>query len=260
MRTSLRKHIIYWILPSAISIACIFIYFFDFFGLSYLIANPINREFGIVENLQLVLLMLIFFVATKGIKNNTNKRARQCFRFLAAACILLFLEEIDYGLHYRDYFTSYDSGAVMMIDYNTEIRNLHNNGKITNVSKMISYATIVGLFVVIPLIPSTTREKYPFYKHLSPSRLIVMTAVCLLIVNNLALYFYRYTEHPNSALNGNISEFEEIMTYYIFLLYIAELAYSHKLSLLFDHYGAGKRRKVAAPVYDQPDAGMQKVF
>lgn len=260
MTVSFKKHLIYWILPSLITIICIFIYFFDIFGLSYLIANPINREFGIIEHLQLLLLMIIFVVATKGVRNNTNKKSRQCFRVVAAACVLLFFEEIDYGLHYRDYFTSYQSevSPVMIIDYDNELRNLHNNGEITDIAKMVSYIIIVCLFVIIPLLPSAVTQKYRLFEYLSPSRFIVLTAASLLAVNNLALYFARNYQYRNAALNGNISEFEEIMIYYIFLLYVSELAYSQKLSLLFNRYASEKAK---SPIdYNQQKPDMQKVF
>lgn len=241
-----QKHLFYWILPVFVTLSCVFIYFYDMFGWSYLMASPVNREFGVVENLQLMILGTIIFLAFKGIKNNPNRAARQCFRLLIGLTIVIFLEEIDYGLHYWDYLnlTPQESTSVMQIDYNVEVRNIHNNGQITNISKLISYALIIILFVLIPLLPASIKERYGIYKYVSPSRFIVTTAVSLLIVNNIALYLYRSPGHLNNSLNGNISEFEEIMTYYIFMLYTFELTCSDKLSQFFNYYKAKQKKAI----------------
>lgn len=247
---ALKKHLLYWILPTAVTLLCIFTYFYDVFGLSHIMASPVNREFGVVENLQLVLLIAMIFIARRGIRKNGNRLARNCFRCLIALTIVVIFEEIDYGLHYWDYISgaSIDQAGVMQIDYSTEVRNIHNNGQITNISKLVSYGLIIILFVLIPLLPASVKERYSIYKYLSPSRFIITTAVSLLIVNNIALHLYRSSEHINQSLNGNISEFEEIMTYYIFVLYAFELAYSEKLSQLFSNYKM--KQKKEAPQFD----------
>lgn len=232
-------------MPTSITLFCIFTYFFNLFGLSHWIAHPINREFGVAENLQLLLLVAIFVLAIKGIKLNRARQARLGFKFLACITVILLLEEIDYGLHYWDYFSLENTGnvAVMDIDYSKEVRNLHNNGDVTSISKMLSYVLIVTLFVVIPLASPAMHRYAPSLKYLSPSRMMIATAACLLIVNHVALYLYRNYEHSNQALNGNISEFEEIMTYYIFFLYIRELVYSLKPYLLVQYYQMKKQHR-----------------
>lgn len=237
-RTTFSRHLLYWILPSAITLACIFIFFFDIFGMSKAIAPEFNREFGVVENLQLILLLIISFIAYKGIRTSTNKNARRVFRVIFGISVFMFLEEVDYGLHYIDYINlpADQVTSTMFIDYDNEIRNLHNNGKGQNISKLIAYSLVVICFVITPLIPTKVRNRFPIIKYLSPSLFIVSTAISILIVNNIALYIYQNYEYTNQALNGNVSEFEEIMIYYIFLLYIAELVRSRSISLLFEHY------------------------
>jgi hypothetical protein len=237
-RVSFSKHFLYWILPSAVTLVCIFIFFFDFFGLSQFIAPELNREFGVVENLQLILLLVVCFTAYKGIRSSTNKNARRVFRVITAMSVFMFLEEIDYGLHYVDYLNlnAEQAATTMYIDYDNEIRNLHNNGKGQNISKLIAYSLVIICFVIAPLTSSKIKDRSPVVKYLSPSLLIITTAISILIVNNIALYLYQHSEYTNQALKGNVSEFEEIMIYYIFLLYIAELVRSRNVSFLFDYY------------------------
>lgn len=244
-RVSFSKHFLYWILPSAITLTCIFIFFFDLFGLSKVIAPEFNREFGVVENLQLILLLIVSVIAYKGIRSSTNKNARRVFRVIAAMSVFMFLEEIDYGLHYIDYINlpAEQVTSTMLIDYDTEIRNLHNNGKGQNISKLIAYSLVIICFVIVPLIPGKVKNRYPVIKYLSPSLFIVSTAISILIINNIALYLYQNYEYTNQALKGNVSEFEEIMIYYIFLVYIGELVRSKSISFLFDHYTVKKHSR-----------------
>lgn len=244
-RPTINKHLLYWVLPTCITLFCVFTYFFNLFGLSHWIAHPINREFGVAENLQLLLLIAIFVLALRGIKLNSAKQVRLGFKIIAGITVLLLMEEIDYGLHYWDYLMleNPENVAVMDIDYSKEVRNLHNNGDVTSISKMLSYVLIVTLFVIIPLASPRMLRYAPALQYLSPSRMVVATAVCLLLVNHVALYLYRNYEHSNQALNGNISEFEEIMTYYIFFLYIRELASSAKPYLLLQYYQMKKQHR-----------------
>jgi hypothetical protein len=223
-RGKLVKHFIYWILPLLIVLVCILIYFYDLLGMAAFIAPDINREFGMVENLQLVLLILIFLTALKGWRIKQTKSEKYGYLFLAIAAVFVFFEEIDYGLHFYDYFTGRitvpaDQGILS----EQEFRNLHNQGKTTSVIKFIVYSCILLLFVCFPLIPGSRLQKVPLLEYLTPSKYIIATAITLLLLNQTALYLNTQFYNKHVALAGNISEFEEIMTYYIFFLYLLEM-------------------------------------
>jgi hypothetical protein len=78
-------------------------------------------------------------------------------------------------------------------------------------------------FVALPLLPYSIKTKYPLLNYLSPSTLIIITALSLLILNQIALYLYKHYDYDNPSLDSNVSEFEEGMTYYIIFLYIREM-------------------------------------
>src|SRR5215213_6976198 len=222
---NLKNHLIYWILPSVVTLSCILFFFLDWFGLSELMAPEINREFGVVENLQLVILILIFICSIKGIRKRETKIEKYGYLFVAAVTSFVFLEEIDYGLHYYDYFTGKSKeGITRVAVFHHKIRNIHNEGKITlNLFKLASYAVIVACFVVLPLLPATVKKRFSLLSYFAPSRFIVTTAISLLVLNQIALYLYKNYDYSNPSLNNNVSEFEELMTYYIIWLYIREL-------------------------------------
>jgi hypothetical protein len=140
-----------------------------------------------------------------------------------AATGFMFLEEIDYGLHYYDHLTG-KSQVTKVVVFDNEVRNLHNNGKlILNLFKLAAYIVIALFFAVLPLLPEKLKTKNRWLNFLSPSRYIVGTAICLLILNQIARYLYKNYDYANHSLDANVSEFEEIMTYYIIFLYLREL-------------------------------------
>jgi asparagine N-glycosylation enzyme membrane subunit Stt3 len=219
---SFKKHFIYWILPSSFTLACTLIYFYNLFGLEDFIAPKINREFGLIENVQLLLLILIFLRAIKGIRTREAKIEKYGFLLVAIVTAFMILEEIDYGLHYYDYLTGKPQITQVVI-FDKKVRNIHNNGPMQNLFKLTAYGIIIIFFVIFPLMPLRFKEKHAVLNFLSPSRFIISTAVCLLILNQIALYLYHKYNSPTRSLTANVSEFEEIMIYYIVLLYISEM-------------------------------------
>ena len=223
-----KTHFIYWILPSVVTLCCILVFYLNLFGLSEIIAPEHNREFGVVENIQLLLLLIIFFLAVKGAGAHKVKIEKYAYILVAATTAFIFLEEIDYGLHYYDFLTGRNNEPVRIEVFNTKVRNLHNNeNNVLNIMKLISYAVIIIFFVLLPLLPDKLKQKHPLLAYLTPSRYIVITAFCLLVLNQFALYLYKNFDYSNASLNANVSEFEEIMTYYIIFLYIREMVRKH---------------------------------
>lgn len=221
-KTGFKKHFIYWILPSFVTLSCTLIYFYNLFGLEDFIAPRRNREFGLIENIQLLLLILIFLTAIKGFRKRIEKIEKYGFLLVAILTAWMFLEEIDYGLHYYDHLTGKEEITKVVV-FDNEVRNIHNNGPMQNLLKLTAYGVIIIFFVLFPLLPAKYKQRHPILNLLNPSRLIITTATCLLILNQIALYLYRKYNTPTSALTANVSEFEEIMIYYIILLYLREI-------------------------------------
>jgi hypothetical protein len=221
------SHLYYWILPSIILGLCIAVYFFDLYALREWIAPAINREFGFIENLQLLLLLLIFVIAVKGMrrkKTTHEKIPYYAWLLTAMAAVLIFFEEIDYGLHYYDYYAGKtQSEVVYEMTVAGKLRNIHNTGKTTSVIKLAVYICIVLLFVLLPLLPKKGIQKMPLLEYITPSKYIIGTAITLFVLNQIVLYLNKISYDESLSLSGNVSEFEEVMTYYIFLLYAIEM-------------------------------------
>lgn len=83
-----------------------------------------NREFGFVESLQNILLIgisVLFFIKASP---SENKRMRRINKLLGIAFLGLFLEEIDYFLHYVEYFFGLEPFEISL----NGVRNFHNIG------------------------------------------------------------------------------------------------------------------------------------
>jgi hypothetical protein len=220
-----RTHVIYWILPTLFTVICILIYFFDLFGASEIISPSFNREFGILENLQALLILVIVFITARGARLKQNKLEKYIFYLIAVLSVFFFLEELDYGLHFYELITGRDGDEKVYILYKAEkIRNIHNTGKNTNILKMTSYVIIVLFFVLLPILKQITKHNLPIIHKITPSVYIIYTVISLFLLNQFAFYLYRQDFHTNRSLDSNVSEFEELMFYYIVLLYIAKMA------------------------------------
>jgi len=225
----LRKHFIYWILPFTAVLLCILIYFFNWLGATEVISPSFNREFGLLESLQVLILVIIFYIAIKAAINKPNKLEKYLFAFIAVLSIFFLFEEIDYGLHYYDLLTGKEGEQkAFIIGGEEKIRNIHSTGKNTSILKMLSYIIIGLVMIILPLLPARIKQKNSFIAYISPSRYIVLTAIALVIINQIAFYIYKKKIHINRSLDSNISEFEELMFYYIIVLYIWEVAHKDK--------------------------------
>src|SRR5215212_9580967 len=194
MENNFKKHLLYWIAPFIITLLCILVFYLNWLGLSDIIAPGINREFGVIENIQLIILLLIFFSALRGFRNRKVKIEKYGYALVMAATAFVFLEEIDYGLHYYDHITGKKTTTLVIFD--SEVRNVHNNGKlILNLMKMTAYIMVCLFFVLMPLLPDKLKKRSQWLNFLSPSRYIITTAVSLLVLNQVALYFYKGYEY-----------------------------------------------------------------
>jgi len=213
MSISKKLHFQYWIFPSILSGIFIYMYFSGIPFLQELVSPSINREFGLLENVQLIFLLICISLSIKGITKSQIKFDKLIFTLLALGFTFLFLEEIDYGLHYLEFFN--------LREAETEVRNLHNQGNLLGYMKKTMYAVVFIFFIILPFL----QEKFnKFYLATwIPSKLIIITAMCLTIWSQIAQFIYHSTIETNNSLEKNISEYEELLVYYLFLVYVIEM-------------------------------------
>ncbi|MFC1746618.1 hypothetical protein ACFL35_21680 [Candidatus Riflebacteria bacterium] len=216
----LHRHFYYWILPGLITLPMVFLYFSGIPIAEELIAPAINRELGLLENAENIIIIAIIVVAIIGFRRKTIYVERAAFVFIALFSLFIFLEEIDYGLHYYEFLMKKPEKQQI------KIRNIHNIGEITDIIKGVVDATIILFFVFGPFV--LQKIKHPVIRYLVPDVCTVGTALSMVAVSKFAHLLDSMGLNQNGSLDKNISEFREFFIYYLFLVYLVEIVFRRK--------------------------------
>jgi hypothetical protein len=209
-----KQHLYYWVLPLLAGWTFTLMYFSGIPWMAEVIAPSYDREFGLLENLQALLIVctLVVLIATALLP------MRLAFRIVAVlACVgaaAMFLEEIDYGLHWLEWVRGIQPGT------GAKTRNLHNQGRNTANLKLIANLILGALFALLPYIDRL--KQYRLVKAVCPSRMLVFTVLATVLVALLHHLLDPYNLPTNRALDSNQSEFEEMLIYYAFFVYFRE--------------------------------------
>lgn len=210
---------------------------FYFSGINFLqnIISPndvfLTRESGLLEQLQNLYLLSIFAMFFYLSIKRPNKNEKIFFSLLSAIFVFLFLEEIDYGMNLYEFFLGHASGE--------NVRNWHNQSADGNRQNVHYFKQLIDLanvtwFILLPLLAS--KVKIPFIKSIMPSRFFIVGFILTAVLSSIS----HYLENMNlseingsfGSLSGNISEFREHNTYYLYLLYAIQIA-NTKLAIKF---------------------------
>lgn len=220
----------YVFVPLSINLLLVGLYFSGHEFSQYLVSPVIEdlpfrswREFGLLEQLQnlLILIIVVLFIYTAFQKESQLEKV--FFATGAAVFLFLFLEEIDYGLHFYSYVTG---NCTETGNYNWH--NLKSLGKRQNGTylKKISDLAMIVWFILFPLL----NRKVSFPPRLEraiPSPWFIPTLIIAACTSSLAHYLdgleWDIINGVQGSLFGNTSEFRETNTYYICLLYAMQL-------------------------------------
>lgn len=217
-----HKLLWYFIVPMALSGAMLAMYFSGVRLLEtivvapYFEAVPMNsrREFGLLENLQHLMVLAICTIALRASIRKKDLIAKAFMAFVALGGIVLFLEEMDYGLHLYEFLTGTSP------ENTAGVRNLHNVGNRTSMLKTVSTALTGIVFGIAPFALGNARDPYVRYFLPDPAMLLVLLVA--LITRSIAHALDdRGLGH---GLDGNLSEFRELVMYYLGLVYTVYLA------------------------------------
>jgi|GEM_PF-527701 hypothetical protein len=219
-----KQHLIYWIMP-LIFIFCLSLAYFSGPGwIQDLIAPPINREFGLLENIQNILLVSILLTCFVLFIKENRSLVKTIFLVCVLGSTFMLLEEIDYGYHYINYVNGIATGD------DPVVHNLHNQEKHVNNNLMKICYIFLGLFFVI--FPYLERDKLPAWlQRLVPSPRLQFSVFVLLLISRFPFLLNKGNFTTNGALYDNLTEFEEVSIYYLFLLYFIELYKKQRLKV-----------------------------
>ena len=208
------QHFYYWVLPLLAGWMFTAMYFSGIGWMDEIIAPTYDREFGLLENLDAALTLCTMFVLVRM----AFLPMRPVFKVLVVlACtvtLLMFLEEVDYGLHWIEQMKGIPPGQ------GAEVRNIHNQGENTNDLKAVANVILAGVFVVLPYADRV--KKFRLAKIAAPSKMIFFTVIATALVAQTHQVLDPYNLPSNRVLDSNESEFEEVLIYYTFFLYFLE--------------------------------------
>lgn len=210
-----KDHFLYWGFPLLLSLILMICYFQGPDWLQELAASSYNREFGLVENTENAILLCIVYFAFRLLNRPHSKRLRLPYLLILFAALFVFLEEIDYGYHYINYLNDADARQ-RSINH-----NIHNLPDVNNQLRLIYYILIAVFVIILPYFLSFRLPS--LLVHFVADIRLQLTVLAFLIISKMAGIFNDLSHYTNMALDGNISEFEELPLYYLFLVYIYNL-------------------------------------
>ena len=195
---------IHVVLPLAVvgtSIAC---YFSGVPLLQDIIAPTANREFGLIENLQHLILLGVALTALRAARRGGSL----AWWVIALGATLALLEEVDYGQHWVRLASGDPTPG--------EPVNLHNQGQLND---WLKRATDLGMLLVFGLLPFLLRRPRPDWV---PSPWSLATLALGFLLSRVVHSLDEAGIATNEALTSNLSEFRETITYWVVALYVFE--------------------------------------
>ena len=224
---STKENFWYWIFPFLLLIILMIFYFLGTHFLVELVVPSSNREYGLLENIQLVLILGIIIMSFYVVFTDHALLQKLGFVVLGLLAIFIFLEEMDYGDHFIKYFTDGEKRSIFFEKYGKV--NVHNReGDRLTYMRRTPYVIIFMLFTIFPFINKK-------YLHPILSYLIPKPRMALMIVLFLFAYFsprlpvdYHIFDVGSLGIGDNIGEFTEMIVYYIFFIYVYHLVFDKK--------------------------------
>lgn len=218
----------YWIIPLLILIPLLIMYFSGVKWAQELVCPSVNWELGIVENMQILLLLMTLILNIIAIFKKEHKIEKVIFSFLSLFTLFVLLEEIDYGAHFLRYFKGHSDTFFVEVTGKANVHNLGNNAKLF---KRSIYPVMLVLFIITPLYAH--KFKNQIVRYLIPSRWFVITAIITVFSYAVPRLLVDWNILEDGGFGVNIGEFSEIMVYYIFFLYLYEVIFEKEVQLNF---------------------------
>jgi hypothetical protein len=226
----MKKEITLFILiPIVINALSLGLYYSGVYSLQQIIAPQIPgllqmsyREFGLVEQMQNIFLLAIIILFLIAIIRRKGVLERLIFLSGLLVMLFLLLEEIDYGLHFYHYYFDGRFETPRLNWHNQHTFSDYENGRYLR--KISDFLSII-LFIIMPLL--SLKINFKRLKPLIPSLwfipALIVSALCSSVGHFLEDNGFGIINGSSGFLEGNVSEFRETTSYYIYLLYAIQL-------------------------------------
>ncbi|NIM70318.1 MAG: hypothetical protein GTN86_07115 [Xanthomonadales bacterium] len=185
------------------------------------------REFGLLEGLQNLCLLVTLLAALSAARVTRLRLDRMLLGLMMVGALFVLLEETDYGRHFFDLVR----GQAGSLDPERWRRNLHSvtmaDGQmLASWFKLAARLVLVTWFLLLPLLWRPPPGGW--VARFLPSRWFTATVMLLLMVSALAHGLddrgLGIIHGSQGNLHKNISEFGELLLYYLAMVYTVETA------------------------------------
>jgi hypothetical protein len=216
----------YWYLPIIVLVPLILFYFSGVRWMVEIVCPAANREYGVVENLQLIIILYMAVISFMAIKRKTWIVEKVGFILLSIFALLVLFEEMDWGAHFIEAATGSRDTIFSELTGATNIHNQDDNAKWF---KRPVYLIMAALFIFFPLYRH--RFSNPLLVYLTPKKLIIGTVIIAIFSDLIPRFIVIWNIRPDAGFANNIGEFSEIMVYYTFALYLHEIIFEKSLEV-----------------------------
>lgn len=213
-----RDRMMYVHLPLIILVPSILMYFSGVPWMVELICPSINWEFGVIENVQLLILLYMVIISAIAAVKKDQVIEKLAYGFLAVFALFIFFEEMDWGAHFIEYATGEKRS---LFSDATGMTNIHNQDGNAKWFKRPVYLLMATIFIVFPLYRESFRNE--LLRFLTPQKLIIYTVVIAILADLIPRFTVILNIRPDGGFGTNIGEFSEVMVYWTFALYVREL-------------------------------------
>ena len=179
------------------------------------LASPAHqREFGLIENLQNLSILGMIILCIHSAASEKTFRWRGLWIVASVLAIGVLMEEIDWGNHY---YTALTGNSMT----EAENFNIHNQSSLTDWLKRGVDITFLLGFVILPLFANRFPPGIRLFLPVAYSALPLLVGFGV----SQAAHAMEHAGWPNNqSLHKNISEFREMFTYWVVLLYLWEVS------------------------------------
>ncbi|HYD48175.1 MAG TPA: hypothetical protein VEB21_07505 [Terriglobales bacterium] len=212
--TPLACHFRYWILPSLVVATLMAMYFTGIPSLQSIVAPHINRELGVLESIQHLLLLALVVLNVRTALRQSEVTGRVLWWVFSTGALFMLLEELDYGQHYLEYLRE------VPLEHRSTVRSLHD-GANTQRFKLLSDIMDIAFFILLPL--AARRSDDARVRYITPSIYSIGTVAASFVLSRTGHLLDDYGFGAGGALYSGLAEFREVFTYWLWSQYFHEL-------------------------------------
>jgi len=230
---SSKENFWYWIFPYLLLIILMIFYFLGTHFLVEIVVPESNREYGLLENIQLVLILGIIILSLYVVFTNHALLQKLGFGLLGVMAIFIFLEEMDYGDHFIKLFTEGNQRSFYFEKFGKV--NVHNQkGDILVYMRRTPYVIIFILFTILPFVDK--KYFHPIFSYIIPKPRMALMIVLFAFayITPRWLVDFNIFEVGSLGIGDNIGEFTELIVYYIFFIYIYHIIFDKNWTYFFE--------------------------